>query len=70
MVQLEKFSFQRGEAIIFDLDGELADIGAMRELDQKAMLDRCFIDEDPDDDPLCSGGAIFGSERPHTTPAC
>ena len=63
MVQLEKFSFQRGGAIIFDEDGKLFDIGPMREVDHKVMLDRWFIHGDSDDDPLyVSGGAVLGSE--------
>jgi hypothetical protein len=41
----------------------------MRELDQKAMLDRCFMDEDPDDDPLyevCSVGPFSDPKAYYT----
>ncbi|KAJ6045068.1 uncharacterized protein N7446_003270 [Penicillium canescens] len=52
MVQLERFSFQTGGRLLFGSDGNPSDIGPMRRVDHKAMLDRCFVHEAPDDDPI------------------
>ena len=52
MVQLDRFSFQTGGCLLFGNDGNLSDIGPMRRVDHRAMLDRWFIHKDPDDDPL------------------
>jgi hypothetical protein len=68
MVQLEKFSFQRGGAIIFDEDGKLFDIGPMREVDHKVMLDRWFIHGDSDDDPLYVRVGPFSDPKAYYTP--
>lgn len=52
MVQLDRFSFQTGGRLLFGSDGNPSDIGPMRRVDHKAMLDRWFVHKDPDDDPI------------------
>ncbi|KAI9370112.1 hypothetical protein BJX61DRAFT_544920 [Aspergillus egyptiacus] len=52
MAQLGQFSFRAGGQLIFDGDGQPSDIGPIRQLDPKAMLDRWFIHKDPTDDPI------------------
>ncbi|OQD68803.1 hypothetical protein PENDEC_c030G04885 [Penicillium decumbens] len=52
MVQLDRFSFRIGGRLLFGSDGNLSDIGPMRRVDHKAMLDRWFVHKDPDDDPI------------------
>ena len=52
MTQMDRFSFRTGGTLLFGDDGSLSGIGSMRRVDYKTMLDRCFIHEDPDDDPI------------------
>lgn len=52
MVQLDRFSFQTGGRLLFGSDGNPSDIGPLRQVDHKAMLDRWFVHKDPDDDPI------------------
>lgn len=52
MVQLDRFSFQNGDSPLFGSDGNLLGVGPMRRVDQKAMLDRWFVHNDPDNDPI------------------
>ncbi|KAI1774227.1 hypothetical protein F4818DRAFT_419284 [Hypoxylon cercidicola] len=52
MAQLEKFAFDQGGSIIFDAAGNPSEIGPARSVDQRAMLDRWFIDHDPSEDTI------------------
>ncbi|KAL4931266.1 uncharacterized protein BDV17DRAFT_288814 [Aspergillus undulatus] len=52
MAQLGQFSFRAGGQLIFDDDGQPSNIGPIRRLDNKAMLDQWFIHKDPVDDPI------------------
>lgn len=52
MVQLDRFSFRTGSRLLFDSDGSPSHIGLMRQVDYKAMLNRWFVHNDPDDDPI------------------
>lgn len=52
MAQLSQFSFRAGGQLIFDDDGQPVDTGPIRQVDNKAMLDRWFIHKDPSDDPI------------------
>lgn len=67
MLQLEKFASERGGAFISDQDGKLADIGWKREVNQKAMLDRWFIHEDPDGTPLYVQVGPFSDPKAYYT---
>ncbi|CAL5872047.1 uncharacterized protein PFLUO_LOCUS6304 [Penicillium psychrofluorescens] len=52
MVQLDKFTFQTSGCIVSDSTQSPPTIGPTRRVDHKAMLDRWFIHQDPDDDPM------------------
>ncbi|TPX08709.1 uncharacterized protein E0L32_009898 [Thyridium curvatum] len=52
MLQMNKFSFQAWGSPRFDEAGDISDIGPLRTVDEKAMLDRWFIHKDPDDSPI------------------
>ena len=58
MDQLGKFSFQNGGCLLFGADGNISGIGPMREVDHPAMLDRWFIHQDPDDNPIYTECAV------------
>ncbi|KAI5460442.1 hypothetical protein BGZ63DRAFT_404912 [Mariannaea sp. PMI_226] len=52
MVQLGKFSFSSSGCPLFGTDGNISGLGKMRFVDHSAMLDRWFVHNGPDDDPL------------------
>lgn len=52
VVQLDRFSFRTGGRLLFESDGNPSNIGPMRRVDHKAMLDRWFIHKDPNDDTI------------------
>lgn len=52
MVQLGKFAFRTGGRLLFGSDGNPSGVGPMRQVDHRAMLDRWFVHQDPDDDPI------------------
>jgi hypothetical protein len=52
MVQLDRFSFRNGGRLLFASNGSLSGVGPTRRLDEKAMLDRWFLHNDPDDSPI------------------
>ncbi|KAL2889088.1 hypothetical protein HOO65_030589 [Ceratocystis lukuohia] len=52
MMQLGRFTFPSGGRPTFGEDGEISEIGPVRRIDRRAMLDRWFIHNDPDDDPI------------------
>ncbi|KAI1117505.1 hypothetical protein F5Y14DRAFT_402837 [Nemania sp. NC0429] len=52
MMQLARFSSRTSGSPIFASDGSPSGPGPARRVDQKAMLDRWFIHEDPSDHPI------------------
>ncbi|GAB1312102.1 hypothetical protein MFIFM68171_02312 [Madurella fahalii] len=52
MVQLDRFSFRTGGRLLFGSDGNPSGIGPMRLVNHKAMLDRWFVLQDLDSDPI------------------
>lgn len=52
MIQLDKFSFGTGGRLLFGSDGNPSGVGPMRKVDHQAMLDRWFVHNDPNDDPI------------------
>ncbi|KAF2457386.1 hypothetical protein BDY21DRAFT_385712 [Lineolata rhizophorae] len=52
MILLDKFPFRTGGSLLFGSDGNPTKVGPMRRVDHKAMLDRWFLHNDPDDDPI------------------
>lgn len=52
MDQLGKFSSQKSGRLLFGADGKVSGTGSVRIIDQKAMLDRWLIDQNPDDNPI------------------
>lgn len=52
MIQLDKFPFGTGGRLLFGSDGNPSGVGPMRQVDHQAMLDRWFVHNNPDDDPI------------------
>ncbi|KAI0109579.1 hypothetical protein GGR51DRAFT_512001 [Nemania sp. FL0031] len=52
MMQLGSFSFQTSGSLIFSSDGSPLRTGSARRVDQRAILDRWFIHQDPANDPI------------------
>lgn len=52
MLQMNRFSFQAWGSPRFDEAGDISDVGPLRTVDEKAMLDRWFVHKDPDDSPI------------------
>ncbi|RDW93815.1 phosphotransferase family protein [Aspergillus mulundensis] len=67
MAQLEKFSFQTGGSLVFGSDGSPSGIGPMRRVDQKAMIDRWFVHQNPDDDLIHLQCGAFSSPKKYYT---
>lgn len=68
IAQLDKFSFRTGGRLLFGNDGNPSGIGPMRQVDHKAMLDRWFVHNDPDDDTIYVECAASSDPRAHYTP--
>lgn len=67
MVQLDKFSFSTSGCPLFGNDGNLSGVGPFRRVDNRAMLDRWFIHNDPDDDPIYVECAASNDPRAYYT---
>lgn len=67
MIQLDKFSFRTGGRILFGTDGNPSGVGPMRQVDHQAMLDRWFVYNDPDDDPIYAECAVSSDPKAHYT---
>lgn len=52
MVQLGKYTFNRGGCPLYDSKGNISGIGSTRLTDRQAELDRWFVDGDPCEDPI------------------
>ena len=52
MVQLDQFLCQTGGRLLFESNDSPSGTGPMRLIDHKAMLDRWFVLEDPDEEPI------------------
>lgn len=68
MVQLEKFSFSTGGRLLFGEDERPSGIGPMRKVDKRAMLERWFIHQDPDNDPIYIECAASSNQKTCYTP--
>ncbi|KAI1370436.1 hypothetical protein F4677DRAFT_438371 [Hypoxylon crocopeplum] len=67
MIQLDHFAFPTGGALVFGKDEKVSGIGPVRRIDQKAMLDRWFVHDDPDDDPIYVECAAYVDPKKHYT---
>lgn len=63
MVQLGKFSFQKGGFPRLREDGAWPEIGPMRRIDQNAMLERLDREDEPSDDTIYSKCPVFDDPK-------
>ncbi|CAG8098334.1 unnamed protein product [Penicillium olsonii] len=66
MIQLDKYSFDKGGSLVFDKQDQLYDIGSMRFTDSAAMLKR-LINNDPDDSPIYIEAGPFSDPKAYYT---
>ncbi|KAI1735056.1 hypothetical protein F4680DRAFT_461952 [Xylaria scruposa] len=67
MIQLGSFSFRTSGSLIFSSDGSPLGSGPVRRVDQKAMLDRWFVHQDPADDPIYASHAASSDPKAYYT---
>ncbi|KAI1752812.1 hypothetical protein F4782DRAFT_115916 [Xylaria castorea] len=68
MIQLGSFSFRTSGSLIFASDGSpLVGTGPVRRVDQKAILDRWFVHQDPADDPIYASYAASSDPKAYYT---
>ncbi|XXG96799.1 hypothetical protein Hte_003090 [Hypoxylon texense] len=70
MAQLDKFSYDQGGRLVFDKEGQnVIGIGPSRSIDDKAMLDRWFIHNDPCDDMIyVEDPVVYGTDSYYLGP--
>ncbi|KAI2622452.1 hypothetical protein GGR54DRAFT_629978 [Hypoxylon sp. NC1633] len=67
MMQLGKFPFRTSGSPVFGSNGTLLRTGPMRRVNQKAMLDRWFIHQDPAEDPLYASYPVSSDSKAYYT---
>ncbi|KAJ2984770.1 hypothetical protein NUW58_g5889 [Xylaria curta] len=67
MTQLGSFSFRTSGSPIFASDGSPLGTGPARRVNQKAMLDRWFVHQDPADDPIYATYAASSDPKAYYT---
>lgn len=66
MIQLDKFSFDKGGSLIFDQQDQLSDIGAITLADSAAMI-KGLKDDDPDESPIYNEVGPFSDPKEYYT---
>ncbi|KAI0196595.1 hypothetical protein EV127DRAFT_417022 [Xylaria flabelliformis] len=67
MIQLGNFSFRTSGSLIFASDGSPLGTGPLRRVDQKAILDRWLVHQDPADDPIYASQAASSDPKAYYT---
>ncbi|CAG8257530.1 unnamed protein product [Penicillium olsonii] len=66
MIQLDKYSFDKGGSLVFDKQDQLSDIGSMHFTDSAAMLKR-LINNDPNESPIYIEAGPFSDPKAYYT---
>ncbi|CAG8930125.1 unnamed protein product [Penicillium salamii] len=66
MIQLDKFSFDKGGSLIFDQQDQLSGIGSLNPVDSADMHER-LINEDPDESPIIIEQEPFSDPKAYYT---